>query len=76
MELLTKNEKRAARRLGVTAVDLHFTRTTSCGAVYGLYNNYYLIEGVFYGYTKAEIYRALLRKLFSRVGFLNDQEVL
>ena len=75
MELLTKNERRAARHLGITAADLHFTRTTSYGAVYGLYNNYYLIEGVFYGYTKAEIYRALLRKLLKRVGFLNYQEV-
>lgn len=75
MELLTKNEKRAARRLGVTAADLHYTGFTSYGAAYGLYNDYYLIEGVFCGYTKPEIYRALLRKLLMRVGFLNDQEV-
>lgn len=74
MELLTKNEKRAARRLGVTAADLHFTRSTCYGAVYSLYNDYYLIEGIFCGYTKAEIYRALLRKLFTRIGYLNNKE--
>ena len=76
MELLTKNEKRAARRLGVTAADLHFTGSTCYGAAYGLYNDYYLIEGIFCGYTKPEIYRALLRKLLKRVGFLNNEEVL
>lgn len=63
MEKLTRHEKQLARRLNVSANDLYFDGRNSCGAVYGLYNNYYLIRGTFDGYSKPEIYRALLRKL-------------
>lgn len=72
MEKLTKYERIIARRLGVTAQDMHFIRRTCYGDVYGLYNDYYLVQRTFYGYSKAEIYRALLRDLIDKIGILNQ----
>ncbi len=63
MEKLTSKEKKAARLLKVSFNDLYISGCNSCGTVYGLYNNYYLIQGTYSGYTKIEIYRSLLRKL-------------
>lgn len=66
---LSLTEKRAARRLNVSAADLHYINSTSSGAAYGLYNGYYYCTGIFSGYSKPEIYRALLRQLLTRCGF-------
>lgn len=65
---LSKWEIKMARRLGVSSSDVHKARTTTWGTVYGLTNDYYLTEQIFMGYSKAEIYRALLRKLIKQIG--------
>lgn len=65
---LTKKEKLLARRLNVTSEDLHRSGVNSFGTVWGLYNEYYLIQATFNGYTQPQIYRALLRCLFDRLG--------
>lgn len=72
MEKLTKYEKIIARRLGVSGNDVHFINRNCYGDVYGLYNDYYYIAKTFYGYTKAEIYRILLRDLIEKIGILNQ----
>lgn len=72
MEKLTKYEKIIARRLGVSGDDVHIVNHNSYGTVYGLYNDYYYIAKTFYGYTKAEIYRILLRDLIEKIGILNQ----
>lgn len=69
MNTLTKEEKRAARSLGVSAKDVYISGANCYGTVYGLYNNYYLTELTMYGYSKREVYRALLRKLISQVEY-------
>ena len=66
---LSRNEKAFARAAGITAKDVHIVRGTSYGTLYGLYNKLYLCEMVFYGgYSKAEIYRILLRRLIEKCG--------
>ena len=70
MEKLTKYERTFAKRFGITAADVHKVRHNCYGTVYGLYNNYYLVEMTFSGYSKPEIYRALLRKLIDKCGIL------
>jgi len=70
MQTLTKEERRAARALGVSFKDVHRTGANCYGTVYGLYNNYYLVEMTFNGYSKREIYRALLRRLFDVCGLV------
>lgn len=72
MEKLTKYEKIIARRLGVSSKDVHFIRHNCYGTAYGLYNDYYYIAKTFFGYTKAEIYRILLRDLIEKIGILNQ----
>ena len=71
-EKLTKKEKAAARRLNVSAADLHTNGRNCYGINYGLYNDYYLISGIYNGYSKAEIYRDLLRQLINRIGLINE----
>lgn len=69
MEKLTKQEKRIARALGVSAQDVHFSNYNCYGAVYDLYNDYYDTWIVFNGsYTKAQRYRILLRRLIEQIG--------
>ena len=68
MENLTKWEIKTARKLGVSSADVHRVGANSFGVVYGLYNDYYYIAHTFNGYSKAEIYRALLRDLIEKIG--------
>lgn len=65
---LSSDEKRAARLLGVTAADLTFERRTACGDLFSLQDGRVYVDGVFYGYGRRDIYRALLRKLLNRYG--------
>lgn len=69
---LSHNEKRAARLLGVTAADLTFERRTACGDLYSLQDGRVYVDGVFYGYNRRDIYRALLRKLLNRYGVTRE----
>ena len=69
---LSHNEKRAARLLGVTAADLTFERRTACGDLFSLQDGRVYVDGVFYGYGRRDIYRALLRKLLNRYGVTRD----
>ena len=72
MEKLTRQEKKAARALGVTAADVFPDGCNSYGRVYGLYNAYYYTRRTFCGsYSEPEIYRALLRDLLEKCGFYN-----
>lgn len=66
IENLTKEERKFARVAGVSANDVHISGRNSCGTVYGLYNCYFLTELTISGYTRAEIYRLLLRKLIKQ----------
>ena len=69
MDKLSSYEKKVARLLNVSSNDLHKTGFNSYGTVYSLYNNYYLTEMTFSdGYSKLEIYRRLLRKLFKQLN--------
>lgn len=70
---LSLTEKRIARRLGVSTSDVHLIARTSYGDSYGLYNNYFDVYGVFMGYSKAVIYRSLLRQLISQIGIVNHE---
>ena len=70
MEVLTKKEKAIARRFDISYKDVHVVGHNSYGTVYGLYNNYFLTEMTFNGYTKAEIYRFLLRKFIKQIGII------
>ena len=72
MEKLSKWEIKVLHKLGVTAKDVHFVRSTCWGNVYGLYNDYYLVEKCFLYYTKAEIYRILARDLLDKIGIFAE----
>lgn len=72
MEKLTRYEKQIARKLGVTANDVFLDGYNSFGAVYGLYNSYYCVHMTFNGYSRPEIYRALLRKLIEKIGIIEQ----
>ncbi len=66
---LTPDEKRAARALNVTAADVYRDGWNCYGTVYGLYNDYYYTTMTISGYTRAEIYRELLRALIRKMGY-------
>lgn len=72
MEKLTRYEKQIARKLGISANDVFLDGYNSFGAVYGLYNSYYYTRMTFNGYSKPEIYRALLRKLIDQIGIIEQ----
>jgi len=59
-------------KLGVTAHDVHRTGANCYGTVWGLYNDYYLVEKTFNGYTKPEIYRILARDLLDKLGLFAE----
>lgn len=69
---LSKNEKTSARLLGVSFNDLTFERVTAYGVRYSLQDGRFYVDGVFYGYSRRDIYRALLRKLLNRYGVTDD----
>ncbi len=64
----TRETKRFLREIGVTAADVHKENATCYGTRYGLYNDFYLVDGIFYGFTKREIYHRLVEKLLSKIG--------
>ena len=68
MEKLTAYEKRAARALDVTAADVRKVGRNSCGDVYRLSNSYFLTEATCAGYSRAEVYRILVRKLIRQAS--------
>ena len=69
MERLTTYEKRIARAYGITAADVHKDGANSYGVVYALYNPWYYTRLTFCGsYTRAQIYRALLRRFINQLG--------
>lgn len=71
MEKLTREEKKAARIIGVTSADVFPDGWNSCGRVYGLYNDYYYIRRTFCGsFSKSQIYRILLRDLLNKIGYI------
>lgn len=72
MEKLTRYEKQIARKLGVTANDVYYAGSNCYGNNYGLYNSYYYTVMTFNGYSKPEIYRALLRKLIGKIGIIEQ----
>lgn len=76
MNLLTKEEKRTARRLGVTAADVRRGAATCYGTNYSLLNEYYYIHAIYNGYSQAEIYRDLLRRLIRTAGDSYLQPIL
>lgn len=69
---LSNIEKRAARILNVNYNDLKFITRTSYGDVYSLNDGRVLVDGLFYDYSRRDIYRALLRKLLNRYGIVHD----
>ena len=71
-EKLSGIEKAAARIVNVNARDLVFIRRTCYGDLYGLNNGVVFVDGVFYGYSRRDIYRSLLRKLLNRYGVINE----
>lgn len=66
MEKLTPYEKAVARKCGISAADITCHGANSYGTVYSLYNRWFYISGTFNGYSKPEIYRALLRQFIER----------
>lgn len=69
---LSNIEKRAARILNVNYNDLKFINRTCYGDMYSLNDGRVLVDGLFYGYNRRDIYRALLRKLLNRYGIVYD----
>ena len=69
---LSKNEKAAARVLGVTAADLTFVKRTCYGDVYAVTDGRVYVDGVYLGYNRRDIYRSLLRKLLNRYGVVYE----
>lgn len=65
---LTKEAKRMLRKLNVTATDVYKANSTCYGTRYGIYNDYYLVDGIFSGYSRQEIYHRLVVKLFDKIG--------
>ena len=63
---LTSYEKTVARACGISAQDVRHCGSNSCGTVYSLTNSYFYIACTFNGYSKREIYRALLRRFIER----------
>ena len=72
MEKFSKWEIMVLHKLGVTAHDVHRTGANCYGTVWGLYNDYYLVEKTFNGYTKPEIYRILARDLLDKLGLFAE----
>lgn len=66
IEKLTPYEKTVARRCGISAADIACHGRNECGAVYSLYNRWFYISGTFDGYSKPQVYRALLRQFIER----------
>lgn len=66
--LTYQKTKSAPRALHISAADLVFDRCTCYGDIYILNNGIEYVSGVFLGYNKRDIYRALLRKLFNYHG--------
>lgn len=64
----TREAKAILRKIEVTEKDVYKSNSTCYGTRYGLYNDFYLVDGIFYGYTKREIYHALVKKLFEKMG--------
>lgn len=65
-DVLTREEKRIARACGINSESLIFHGNNEKGAVYSLSNSWFYISGVFSGYGKPYIYRALLRRFIER----------
>lgn len=63
---LNAYEKCVARACGISACDLVFHGNNETGAVYSLVNAWFYIAGTYNGYTRAEIYRDLLRRFIAR----------
>lgn len=63
---LTAYEKRVARACGISQKDLVFHGNNSTGAAYTLLNKWFYISGVYSGYTRAEIYRDMIRRFIAR----------
>lgn len=72
MRTLSTIEKSAARALDVSFKDLEYMRSTCYGDFYRLNDGRVSVDGLFYGYNKRDIYRALLRKLLNRYGIVYD----
>lgn len=66
---LTSYEKAVARACGISARDVRRDGANSCGTVYRLANNYFYIFCTYNGYSKAEIYRDLLRRFIANARF-------
>ena len=64
--LLSATEKRILRAARITAADLHYTGHNGAGAVYCLYNDWFVVGGTYNGYSRPEIYRDLARRFISR----------
>lgn len=69
---LSNIEKRAARIVNVNYSDLEYIRSTCYGDFYRLNDGRVSVDGLFFGYNKRDIYRALLRKLLNRYGIVYD----
>lgn len=73
MTKLTKDEKRIARRAGITAADVHRDGVNSCGAVWALYNSYFYTRLTINGTSNRQyIYRALLRQFIKQLGVIEQ----
>lgn len=74
MDRLSTYEKKIARRLGVSAADVHRDGVNSYGAVWALYNPYYYTRLTICGTSdRRYIYRALLRQLIKQVGIIEKR---
>lgn len=63
---LTSYEKAVARACGISANDVISHGANDYGTEYSLLNGYFYIACTYSGYTRAQIYRDLLRRFIKR----------
>ena len=66
-EKFTWKEKAILKMLAITAKDVQRKNSTCYGTWYELKNHCCVCEGMFNGYSRAEIYRLLARKLIAQI---------